>query len=116
MPENTKKQNWLLRAVGIASAVVMFISGTIGLYFTVESRVKDAMAENTKHLTLEIKRSAVDLASMHRDDLEFRVLIKKREIAALRRAGNPVPERLEIELGALQDQLEEVKEKWPIVQ
>lgn len=114
MPENSKKQNWLVRAAGIAAAVVVFISATIGLYFTVESRVKDAMAENTKNLTMEIKRSAVDLAAMHRDDLEFRILIKKREIASLRRADKPIPERLEIELDALRDQLEEVKEKWPV--
>lgn len=106
------KQNWLVRSAVIAAAVVTFISTTLGVFVLLENRVKDAMTTNTQQLTYEIKQSAVDLASMHRDDLEVRIRIKKREIQSLRDIGNPVPERLHIEYDALNDQLNEVKEKW----
>lgn len=107
-----ERQNWLLRSAGIAAAVVVFISATLGLWFTMESRMKDAMAENTTRLTLEIKKAATSVAGLHRDDLAVRIRILKREIAADQEAGHSVPERLFIQLEAMQDQLEEVKEIW----
>lgn len=106
------KKPFLLRAAGIATASITFVSATVGLYVMIEDRIKDALVENAEQLTYEIKRSAVDLASMHRDDLEVRIRIKKREIESLRSAGKPIPERLLIEYDALRDQLNEVKEKW----
>lgn len=98
----------IIKSGSVASA----IAGIIGLFMLFQSFIKDAMEENTKQLTLTITQSAVDLAGMHRDDLEVRLRIKKREIQAYKEADKPVPERLHIEYDAMEDQLKEVKEKW----
>jgi len=107
-----KRPNWLLRGAGIAAAAVEFISTTLGLWFTIESHMQDAMAENATQITLQIKESARDLAGIQRDDLAVRIRIVKQEIRSYEQASKPVPERILIELEAMQDQLGVIKEKW----
>ena len=113
---NQQRSNWILRAAGIAAAVVVFISTTIGLYLTIENKITDSMTKamtvNLTNVTTKIHQSTLSLAEMHKDDLEVRLRVKKAEMAEYEHNGEQVPQHLMIEVFALEDQIREVEQRW----
>ncbi len=97
---------------GIALAIITFVGTTLGVWFSIENRVKRSITSSATRITEEIQKATLDIVGMHRDDLEIRLRILKQEIRAKKQSGEPIPERTEILRDALQDQLEEMKEKW----
>lgn len=99
-------------AVTTAAAIVTFIATTIGLWITVDGRIKEAVKSSTVQITQEIKRSTFEVIQLHKDDLELRSRILSREIDAALAEGRPVPERKMIQLDTYRDQIQEIKDRW----
>lgn len=111
--ENNKPKGFSLKvALATAAAVVTFIASTLGLWFTIDKQIKNAVTSSTIQITREIKRSTYDVIQLHKDDLELRIRILQRDIDAAIASGEVVPERKIIQLETYRDQLEEIKDRW----
>lgn len=110
--EATSKKSSLRMALSIAAAAVTFVASTIGLWVTIDGRIKDAVTASTVQITKEIKQSTYAVIQLHKEDLELRIRILKRDIDAANAAGQTVPERKLIQLETYRDQLQEIKDRW----
>ena len=109
MPENK-----LLRIGAYAGAIL----SVIGVFVLLQTTVKDIVKTSSETLSLEIKRSARDLADIHRTDLRVRIRVLNREIEELEQMS-PLPQekalhlqRLKSQRDDLHHQVDEVEEKW----
>lgn len=99
----------------LAAVSTLLVSG-----YTLWDRLWEQLSEEFTHsielstlqLTKEIQQSTFNVVEMHRDDLEIRIRILKRDIDAHQRAGTVAPERLLLHLDALIDQLTDLKERY----
>lgn len=109
--EQSKIFSWKVAAT-TAAAVVTFVATTLGLWWGIDSQIKEAITSSTIQITSEIKRSTFDVIELHKDDLTLRIRILQQEIDTDLANGHAVPERKIIQLQTYRDQLEDIKDKW----
>lgn len=112
--DDTKKKFSMKAALTTAAAVVGFVATVLSLWFSIDGRIKDTVTESTLQITQAIKQSTYEVVELHKDDLSLRIRILDREIQAAQAAGQPVPERKLIQLDTLEDQLEDIKDRWRV--
>lgn len=111
MPDFKKVPSWIWATIVGVGTVLGTVTGMITIWNEIEGRTNDAIQTAVTLVTSEIHKQTGVIAEFYEDDLHERIIILETDIDELHQQGKVVPVQKIIQLKAMQERLEEFKQR-----
>jgi len=103
----------VLSGAGIIAGLILSLAQLSDYYWQkAETLVKGTVEQSTIQVTAELRKTERKIGAFLIDDIRFRLLAIRDEVAYLKRNNVEVPRYIERQEELLSDQLSEAREKW----